>query len=135
VAIFTRAAAWLFIATVIIWVVVRAVYAPGPITYHRIVGAVMLYITIGTLFATLYVLIATLYPGAVNGATLLPHASLPTDFVYFSFVTLTSVGYGDIYPVDPLFRGLCNLESIVGQLYPATLLARLVSAEGRTVRP
>jgi hypothetical protein len=49
--------------------------------------------------------------------------------IYFSFVTLTTVGYGDILPMHPVARSLCNLESIIGQLYPATLLARLVSLE------
>jgi hypothetical protein len=53
--------------------------------------------------------------------------------IYFSFVTLTSTGYGDILPVNPFARSLANLESIVGQLFPATLLARLVaqSLEGQ----
>jgi hypothetical protein len=55
--------------------------------------------------------------------------SVPSKLVYFSFVTLTSVGYGDIVPVHPVARSLCNLESIIGQLYPATLLARLVTLE------
>jgi hypothetical protein len=48
-----------------------------------------------------------------------------------SFVTLTSTGYGDIIPVHPLARSLCNIESIVGQLYPAMILARLVTLELR----
>lgn len=49
--------------------------------------------------------------------------------VYFSFVTLTSVGYGDIVPVNPIARALSNLEAIPGPLYLATLLARLVTLE------
>ncbi|HVQ69685.1 MAG TPA: potassium channel family protein [Bradyrhizobium sp.] len=46
-----------------------------------------------------------------------------------SFVTLTPTGYGDIVPVHTLARSLCNIESAIGQLYPATLLARLVTLE------
>lgn len=53
--------------------------------------------------------------------------SMPSDLIYFSFTTLTTVGYGDIVPVDPVARSLSNIEAILGQLYPATLLARLVS--------
>jgi hypothetical protein len=49
--------------------------------------------------------------------------------IYFSFVTLTSAGCGDVFQLRPVARGLCNLETIIGQLYPATLLARLVSLE------
>ena len=48
---------------------------------------------------------------------------------YLSFVTLTTIGYGDILPVHPIARSLCTLEAIIGQLYPATLLARLVTLE------
>jgi hypothetical protein len=48
---------------------------------------------------------------------------------YFSFATLTTVGYGDVLPVHPLARSLSSLEAIIGQLYPATLLARLVTLE------
>ena len=49
--------------------------------------------------------------------------------LYFSFSTLTTLGYGDIVPLHPLARNLANLEAVIGQLYPATLLARLVSLE------
>jgi Ion channel len=56
-----------------------------------------------------------------------------SDLIYFSFVTLTSVDYGDIIPVHPVARSLANVEAIIGQFYPATLLARLVTLqlEGR----
>jgi voltage-gated potassium channel Kch len=50
-------------------------------------------------------------------------------FVYFSFVTLTTVGYGDITAVHPLARTLVIAEALTGQLFPAILLARLVSME------
>jgi hypothetical protein len=50
-------------------------------------------------------------------------------FLYYSFTTLTTVGYGDISPVHPLARSFANLEALIGQLYPAILIARLVSME------
>jgi hypothetical protein len=49
--------------------------------------------------------------------------------VYFSFVTLTTAGYGDITPVARAARSLSNLEALIGQLYPAIVLARLVSLQ------
>jgi len=54
-----------------------------------------------------------------------------TNLLYFAFVNYTTLGYGDIVPLHPIARSLCNLESVIGQLYPATLLARLVTIELR----
>jgi voltage-gated potassium channel Kch len=92
-----------------------------------VIGAILLYLTIGLVFVALYTLVGAASPNAFNGLTVTARVSLPSDLVYFSFTTLTTVGYGDIVPVHPVARSLSNLEAIVGQLYPATLLARLVS--------
>ncbi|KIC93810.1 potassium channel family protein, partial [Flavihumibacter solisilvae] len=51
------------------------------------------------------------------------------EFLYFSFITLTTTGYGDITPVHPIARSLANLDALIGQLYPAILIARLLSME------
>lgn len=81
-------------------------------------------------FASAYRLVWDLAPGAPSN---LPAAASSWEaygsMVYFSFVTLTSVGYGDIVPVHLAARALSNLEAIVGQRYLATLLARLVTLE------
>ena len=122
-----QATAWLLIALVIMWVVARAVYEPGRITYHRILGAIVLYLTIGLLFVALSTLVGAVTSNAFNGLSVAPRGSLPSDLVYVSFITLTTVGYGEIVPVHPIARSLANVEAIIGQLYPATLLARLVS--------
>ena len=122
-----QATAWLLIALVIIWTVARAVFGPGRITYHRIVGAILLYLTIGLVFVALYTMVGAYSPNAFTGMTVTAHVSLPSDLVYFSFTTLTTLGYGDIMPVHPIARSLSNVEAIIGQVYPATLLARLVS--------
>jgi voltage-gated potassium channel Kch len=52
-----------------------------------------------------------------------------TRLIYFSFATLTTVGYGDITPVHPIARSLAMLEALIGQLFPVILIARLVSME------
>ena len=122
-----QASAWLLIALIIIWTVGRAVFGPGRITYHRIVGAILLYLTIGLVFVALYTMVGAHSPGAFSGLNIAARVSLPSDLVYFSFTTLTTLGYGDIMPVHPMARSLTNLEAIIGQVYPATLLARLVS--------
>lgn len=124
-----EASGWLVAGLVIIWVVARAVFASGRITYHRIVGAVLLYLAIGFVFVALFTLVGALAPGSISGLTITDRPTLPSDLVYFSFSTLTTVGFGDITPVHPFARALSNAEAVIGQLYPATLLARLVSLE------
>ena len=119
----------LLVGAVVIWVVARAVFAPGRVTYHRVIGAVLLYLGIGFVFVALYCLADLLFPGSFTGMSVVDDLMMPSDFVYFSFTILTTVGFGDIVPVHPLARSLCNVEAILGQLYPATLLAYLVSLE------
>lgn len=100
----------------------------GPITVQRIQGAIAAYLLIGMTFGAAYVMVAVYAPGAFTGA--IAGAGTPyEEFTYFSFVTLTTVGYGDITPVQPFARSLAQLEALIGQLFPAVLLARLVSME------
>jgi len=128
------AGAWLIIALTLGTVVAKAVFARGRVTYHRIMGAVLLYLLIGVAFATLFAFVGLAFPGAFNGVAFADDAALASEIFYLSFVTLTSTGYGDIVPVHPLARSLCNIEGIIGQLYPATFLARLVTLELRGSR-
>jgi hypothetical protein len=125
------AGAWFVIACTLGIVVTRAVFRGGRVTYHRIVGAILLYLLIAVAFATLFAFVGLSDPGAIKGITFDDDRSLASALFYMSFVTLTSTGYGDIIPVHPLARSLCNIESVIGQLYPATLLARLVTLEMR----
>jgi Ion channel len=108
----------------------------GPVTHHRIQGAVAAYLLLGVIWAHAYSLIALLRPGAFSGP--ISPADGPRAWLYFSFVTLTTVGYGDVLPVHPAARSLAVLEAVVGPLYLAILIARLVSlavASGREGRP
>jgi hypothetical protein len=111
------------------WVVGRAVFAAGRITYHRVMGAVLLYLTVAVIFTALFAVVGTLVPKAFAGLVVEDSPALASNLIYFSFATLTTTGYGDVFPVHPVARSLCNLEAIFGQLYPATLLARLVTLE------
>jgi hypothetical protein len=112
------------------WVVAHAVYAPGRITLQRLQGAGVLYLNLATIFASVFSLIWELSPSAFA------HLPAPTGgpdelatMMYFSLTTLTTTGYGDIVPLDPLARGLANLESVLGQFYLAITVARLVTLE------
>jgi hypothetical protein len=123
------AGAWLVIAITLAMVVARAVFGGGRITYHRIVGAVLLYLLIAVAFATLFAILGLSLPGAFRGITFEDDSALASSLFFLSFGALTSSGYSDIFPVHPLARSLCSIESVVGQLYPATVLARLVTLE------
>jgi hypothetical protein len=120
-----------FIATgLLATLVLVQVFREGPITLGRLCGAIAVYLLLGLMFAFLYTALAFLIPGAFSVTlTMHPRTAVAPEFVYFSFVTLSTVGYGDIEPVHPVARSLATLEAICGQLFPAVLLARLVSLE------
>ncbi len=109
----------------LLWVVASAVFGPGRTTYHRILGGIVMYLGIGMLFTSLDILLAQSISGAF---THIPDDSFGQreTLTYFSFSTLTTGSFGDIIPVHPIARNLANMESICGQLFPATLLARIV---------
>ena len=114
----------------LIWVVAHAVYAPGRITFHRLQGAIVIYLSLATLFAAAYALIWELNPAAfVNLASSAGGPEEVAIMLYFSLTTLTTTGYGDILPLDPFARSLANLESVIGPFYLAITVARLVTME------
>jgi hypothetical protein len=129
--LYVLAAAWLAIAITLGVIVTIAVFRRGRVTYHRIIGAILLYLLIALAFATLFTFVGLSFPDAFKGITFEDNSALANSVFYLSFVTLTSTGYGDIVPVHPIARSLSNIESVIGQLYPATLLARLVTLELR----
>ena len=123
------AGCWLIIALTLAAVVARAVFRRGRVTYHRLMGAVLLYLLIALAFVMLYAFVGLSFANAFSGLTFEFDPALGSRLLYFSFITLTSTGYGDIAPIHPLARSLCSLEAVIGQLYPAILLARLVTLE------
>ncbi len=127
--VYLFAGALLIMGVAIASVVARSVFAAGRVTHHRITGAILVYLSIAVTFTALFTMIGLIVPNAFSGMTFEDNPALASKVIYFSFVTLTSTGYGDVFPVHPVARSLCNLETIIGQLYPATLLARLVSLE------
>ena len=113
-------------------IVLLQVFREGPITIHRIAGAIAVYLLIGLMWSFLYHFIALQSPEAFKlPASLGTYSAdtLQSNLLYFSFVTLTTLGYGDILAVHPSARMLVMLEALTGQLFPAILLARLVSLE------
>jgi hypothetical protein len=96
----------------------------GQVTVHRIQGAIIFYLLISLVFALIFHSIHLIQGSAsFSGLT----TSNRTEFMYFSISTITTVAFGDITPVYSLARSFSNLESLTGQLYPAIIIARLVS--------
>jgi len=123
------AGAWLIAGLTLSTVVARAIFAPGRVNFHRVIGGVLLYLSIGLIFVALFGFVALLVPNAFNIVAPVRGNFDIGSLTYFSFVTLTTIGYGDVVPLHPYARGFANVEAIIGQLYPATLLARLVTLE------
>ena len=114
----------------LVWVVAHALYASGRITFHRLQGAIVIYLSLATIFANAFGLVWQLVPGAFGN--LLPTAPGASEFatmLYFSLATLTTTGYGDIVPLNPFARSLASLESVIGPFYLAITVARLVTME------
>ena len=111
--------------------ILAQVFSRGIINGHRIRGAVAVYLLLGLSWAWVYRLSLLLAPGAiVNAGAPGQDLMAGTQLIYFSFTTLTTVGYGDIVPVHAIVRSLANLEALIGQLYPVILIGRLVSPGG-----
>jgi hypothetical protein len=102
----------------------------GPITLNRIMGALCVYLLLGVLWSLGFSLTEYLLPDAFTHS-----AGTPDDagsaYLYYSFVTLTTLGYGDVTPVHPAARTLAYLEAVIGQLYLAVLVASLVGRYGK----
>jgi hypothetical protein len=99
------------------------------ISANRIVGAICVYLMLGVIWALSYALMEATIPGSFKGLTVqATSSSWNPDWIYFSFVTLSTLGYGDITPLTYTARALSYFEAIVGQFYLAVLVAGLVGA-------
>ena len=110
----------------IVFVALTDVLFRGPVDAHKIVGAVCIYLLSGVVWMLLYNLADTIAPGSFKGLEGALGHERTMELLYYSFVTLSTLGYGDISPVGPLTRGLAWSEAVFGQLYLTILVAALV---------
>jgi hypothetical protein len=119
--------------TTVLWIVLVIVIVLGDlfrrhdVTANTIMGATVAYLLIAIAFASLYEILERSQPGSFHGV---PEGAtfhqLSDALIYFSLVSLTTMGYGDIVPVSNLARPLAALEGAIGTLYLAVMIARLV---------
>lgn len=96
------------------------------ITPNRLVGAGSVYLLLGVGFGVINMLIEVLLPGSFKGLNPSGDGSVGLDLIYFSFVTMTTLGYGDVTPVRPIAQATAYMGAVVGQFYIAVLVAGLV---------
>jgi hypothetical protein len=112
--------------------IVKSLFFGEQLTFDSILGAICGYLLLGVGWAVWFGMIETLQPGSFEFGSALradqSHSqSLPNLLIYFSFATLTTVGYGDVVPISPVARTLSWMEAISGQFYLAVVVAGLVS--------
>jgi hypothetical protein len=114
----------LFIAQMLI-MILRHILTEKEVTGDLIMGGACAFVLLGLVWAFAYYLLEIYQPNSFKGIE--ERSDDMWDFFYYSFVTLTTLGYGDILAVSKQARGLTILEAIVGQLYLAIMISRLVS--------
>lgn len=112
----------------LIILVLKKVLEPGPINGYRIIGSIVVYMLMAHLWTVVYIFFYEHVSGSFQlSLPAFESNSLQANFLYFSYVTLSTTGFGEIVPLHPFARALVNLESIFGVLYPILLIGRLVS--------
>ena len=124
-------ASLIFMALLTLGILYKVFSDDKPVTSHRVRGAIAAYLLFGITWSILYGILDQTLLNAFNvpAAAGLYGPDRQEQLIYFSFVTLATLGYGDITPVHGVSRMFAIMEALIGQLYPATLLARLVSLE------
>ncbi len=112
---------------VAIYLIFREIYSATRVTVNTIQGGICVYLMLGLLWALFYGMTSTLDVQAFS-KTLFVQGGGYTQVAYFSFSTLTTLGYGDIVPISELAQVLTNTEAIIGQLYPSIFIALLVGS-------
>ncbi|MBC7846097.1 MAG: two pore domain potassium channel family protein [Flavobacterium sp.] len=112
----------------LIILVLLKVFEPGPITSYRVIGSVVVYMLMANLWEVVYLFFYQHIEGSFQ-ITLPPFQSnsLDANFMYFSYITITTTGFGEIVPLHPMARALVQVEALIGVLYPVILIGRLVS--------
>jgi drug/metabolite transporter (DMT)-like permease len=112
--------------------IARALWLRSTVDIRTVLGAVCIYLLLGMFFAFLFA-----FTGAVIEQPFFAQTAHPTlaEYLYFSFITLCTVGYGDFTPAVSVGRSMASVEALVGQLYLVTIVAVVVSRMARRERP
>lgn len=112
---------------IVIWCTGKQVVLGKEISANRVVGAISLYLLFGAIWAITYAVLEMLVPGSFTGFSGPISQGWSSEWLYFSFVTMTTLGYGDLTPLSATARTLAYMQAVFGQFYIAILVAGLVS--------
>lgn len=107
-------------------IALRQVLLTDDIDLNRLIGAICVYLLLGFMFGLIHILIAWLLPGSYAGISSPETNGEAVKYIYYSFVTLTTLGYGDITPVRPLAGAVTYIEAVFGVFYIAILVGTLI---------
>jgi hypothetical protein len=107
-------------------IALRQVLLTEDIDLNRLVGAICAYLLMGFMFGLIHILTAWLLPGSYKGIGSPVVEDQGVQYIYYSFVTLTTLGYGDVTPVRPLASAVAYIEAVIGIFYIAILVGTLI---------
>jgi voltage-gated potassium channel len=120
------------------FVILRRILAHSSVSLETILGAICVYMVIGIFFGMLFYGISSLEPALYGTPVPADHQFLaqpgyhpPSDYLYLSFITMTTVGFGDLTPLSQFARMVVVLDALAGQIFLVTLVSRLVALYGR----
>ncbi len=111
-----------------LWLAGQQVIFSGKVTPNSIVGSICIYLLLGIIWAIFYLMLLEISPESFSGIKNTLWLERFPQIVYFSFITLTTLGYGDLLPISPIAKFLAYMEAIVGVFYMAIFVSSLVGA-------
>ncbi|MEH6635405.1 MAG: potassium channel family protein [Halioglobus sp.] len=124
----TQAGCFLYLC-LSLYLVWKQVLFTGPVDTNKIIGSICIYILLGMVWAFGYLLTEAVFPGSFNGLNAEVWQTNLQQFIYYSMVTLTTVGYGDITPEQPVAHFLAYMEGVTGIFYTTILVASLLGVQ------
>jgi hypothetical protein len=110
------------------WLVGKAVLFTGEVDLNKVVGSISLYLMIGLIFSIVYTILLEFQPTAIKGLEAGQWYDNMPSTTYFSFVTLTTLGYGDMSPASYIAEVIVILEAVTGMFYIAIIVASLIGS-------
>lgn len=112
-----------------LWYAGKQVLLSGNISINSIIGSICIFLLLGLIWSLLYLLLIEFSPLSFSGISIDSWINNFPEMVYFSFITLTTLGYGDVLPTNSISRFLAYMEAITGLFYMAIVVSSLVGAQ------